>query len=76
MALFNDDQSRVEAGIIKALTAQPLPVRRALPRRVDILIDLTVADHESGTAIAAEIVGTANKEAELASAVSRILRRQ
>jgi hypothetical protein len=62
---------RVEAGIIKALTAEPLPVRRTLSRLVDILIDLTVADDESGTAVAAEIVGAAKKEAELTFTVSQ-----
>jgi hypothetical protein len=62
---------RVEAGIIKTLTAEPLPVRRTLSRLVDILIELTVADNESGTAVAAEIVSAAKKKAELTFAVSQ-----
>lgn len=57
---------RVEVGIVKALNAEPLPVRRTLSRLVDILIDLTLIDGDSGTAIAAEIVGAAKKIADLA----------
>lgn len=63
---------RVEAGIVKALTAAPLPVRRTLSRLVDILIDLTLADEESGIAVAAEIVGAAKKEIDLAFVPSKI----
>lgn len=62
---------RVEAGIVKALSAEPLPVRRTLSRLVDILIDLTLADGESGTAIAAEIVGAAKKSADFAFTPSK-----
>ena len=62
---------RVEAGIVKALNAEPLPVRRTLSRLVDILIDLTLAEGESGTAVAAEIVGAAKKETDLAFSPSK-----
>lgn len=57
---------RVEAGIIKALIAEPLPVRRTLSRLVDILADLTLADGMAATGIAAEIVGAAKKLPDLA----------
>ena len=62
---------RVEAGIIKALNTEPLPVRRTLSRLVDILVDLTLAEGESGTAVAAEIVGAAKKSTDLAFAPSK-----
>lgn len=62
---------RVEAGVVKALNAEPLPVRRTLARLVDILIDLPLAEGEDGTAIAAEIVGAAKKSTDLAFTPSK-----
>jgi hypothetical protein len=62
----------VEAWIVKALIAEPLPVRRTLSRLVDILVDLDLANGDAATGVAAEIVGAAKKATDISFAPSKL----